>query len=98
MPPARNERVKFNVDFLSVSINQSNGLLKTVRLPVLFGSLVIFPSNDGQITSSRVLFAMKEFIQDKSQPARLLSFARVHAAKRPMCPPLQRERIPGWFL
>lgn len=97
MPPARNERVKFNVDFLSVSINQSNGLLKTVRLPVLFGSLVIFPSNDGQITSSRVLFAMKEFIQDKSQPARLLSFARVNAAKRPMCPPLRRERIPGWF-
>ena len=63
MPPARNERVKFNVDFLSVSINQSNGLLKTVRLPVLFGSLVIFPSKDGQITSSRVLFAMKEFIR-----------------------------------
>ena len=63
MPPARNERVKFNVDFLSVSINQSNGLLKTVRLPVLFGSLVIFPSKDGQITSSRALFVRKEFIQ-----------------------------------
>lgn len=84
--------------FCRCPLTKANGLLKTVRLPVLFGSLVIFPLKDGQITSSRVLFAMKEFIQDKSQPARLLSFARVHAAKRPMCPPLQRERIPGWFL
>ena len=47
-------------------LTKSNSLLKVVRLPVLFGSLVIFPSNDGQITSSRVLFAMKEFIRDKS--------------------------------
>ena len=84
--------------FCRCPLTKANGLLRAARLPVLFGSLVIFPSNDGQITSSRVLFAMKEFIQDKSQPARLLSFARVHAAKRPMCPPLQRERIPGWFL
>ena len=37
--------------------------LHTDRLPVLLRSLVIFPSKDGQITSSRVLFAMKEFIR-----------------------------------
>ena len=49
--------------FCRCPLTKANGLLKTVRLPVLFGSLVIFPSKDGQITSSRALFVRKEFIQ-----------------------------------